>query len=46
MNFLKNIFLKKDDPIKSYDDFWNWFQTNEKNFFSVVKSDRNIVENI
>ncbi len=33
MNFLKNIFGKKDEPIKNYVDFWNWFQKNEKTFF-------------
>ncbi len=42
MSFLKNIFGKKDEPIKSYNDFWNWFQSNEKTFFNVVKSHKNI----
>lgn len=42
MSFLKNIFGKKDDPIKSYSDFWTWFQKNEKSFFNVVKSRQNI----
>jgi hypothetical protein len=42
MSFLKNIFGKKDDPIKSYSDFWTWFQKNEKDFFNVVKSRQNI----
>jgi hypothetical protein len=23
----------KNEPIKSYADFWNWFQVNEKIFF-------------
>lgn len=42
MNFLKNIFAKKDNPIKSTEDFWNWFQKNEKTFFNVVKEGGNI----
>jgi len=42
MNFLKNIFGKKDEPIKSYSDFWTWFQKNEKDFLNVVKSRQNI----
>ena len=37
MNILKNIFKKKDSPIKSYADFWNWFQQHEKTFFKVIK---------
>jgi hypothetical protein len=42
MSFLKNIFGKKDTPIKSYSDFWNWFQDNEKVFFNVVKKGKDI----
>ncbi|MCB9310078.1 MAG: DUF695 domain-containing protein [Lewinellaceae bacterium] len=42
MSFLKNIFRKKDEPIKSYDDFWTWFQNNEKDFYDIVKSRQNI----
>lgn len=42
MSFLKNIFAKKDQPIKSYSDFWNWFQNNEKIFFNIVKENKNI----
>lgn len=42
MSFLKNFFGKKDEPIKSYDDFWTWFQKNEKDFFNVVKNRKNI----
>ncbi len=42
MSFLKKIFSKKAEPIKSYSDFWNWFQANEKTFFQVVKTRKNI----
>jgi hypothetical protein len=38
MSFLKNIFSKKDEPIKSYSDFWNWFSKHEKDFYNVVSS--------
>jgi hypothetical protein len=40
MSFIKNIFGKKNEPIKSYSDFWNWFQKNEKEFFKVVKNSK------
>lgn len=36
MSFLKSIFGKKDNPIKSYNDFWNWFSQHEKSFFTIV----------
>lgn len=42
MNLFKNIFGKKDEPVKSYNDFWNWFQNNEEAFFNVVKNNKNI----
>jgi len=42
MSFLKDIFTKKEEPIKSYKDFWFWFQKNEKTFFNAVKNNNNI----
>ncbi len=42
MSFLKNIFRTKNEPIKSYADFWDWFQKNEKDFFDAVKKHRDI----
>jgi Family of unknown function (DUF695) len=42
MSFLRNIFGKKDEPVKSYEDFWNWFHKKEKSFFKVVKEKGNI----
>jgi hypothetical protein len=42
MSFLKNILSKYDEPIKSYSDFWNWFKNNEKTFFNLVKSQKDI----
>jgi hypothetical protein len=42
MNFIKNIFGKKEQPIKNYSDFWNWFQENERTFFNAVKNQKNI----
>lgn len=38
MNFLQNIFGKKELPINTFDDFWNWFAENERTFFQVVKN--------
>jgi hypothetical protein len=42
MSFLKSIFGKKEEPIKSYNDFWTWFAKNEKEFFLVVKNRKEI----
>ena len=41
MSFLKNIFKAKEEPIRTYADFWTWFQKKEKDFFAIVKSQRN-----
>lgn len=38
MNFLKNIFRREDESIKTYADFWAWFTQHEKDFFKIVKS--------
>jgi len=45
MSFLKNLFSKKEVPVESYEDFWNWFQNNGKTFFKVVRDENNIKEN-
>jgi hypothetical protein len=42
MSFLKNIFGPKDGQIKSYQDFWNWFEKEADNFYNVVKQKGNI----
>ncbi|MBZ4189170.1 DUF695 domain-containing protein [Niabella beijingensis] len=42
MRFLKNIFRKKDEPVKNYADFWSWFQKHEKTFFNVVKNQKDV----
>jgi Family of unknown function (DUF695) len=42
MNFLKKLFNKKEDQIKSNADFWNWFLKHEKSFYNVVQSNGNI----
>lgn len=42
MSILKQLFGPKQGPIKTYDDFWRWFQINEKTFFKAVKNHRNI----
>lgn len=45
MGFLQNLFSKKEDPINSYADFWNWFVKHEKGFHKTVKSGTNIPGN-
>lgn len=50
MSLFKNIFGKKEKEtaqeaetsIHSYTDFWNWFKTQEKKFYSTVKDHKNI----
>ncbi|HET9486266.1 MAG TPA: DUF695 domain-containing protein [Chryseosolibacter sp.] len=42
MNLLKTIFGTKDDPIKSVEEFWAWFQKNERAFYKVVKQNGDI----
>lgn len=42
MNFLKNIFKKPEEPVRSYQEFWEWFQKNEKKFYKVVKENGDI----
>lgn len=45
MGLLQNLFGKKEDPINSYADFWNWFAKYEKGFHKAVKSGKNITGN-
>ena len=40
MSFLKKLF-KKEKPIETYKDFWDWFLIHEKKFFKVVKQGGN-----
>lgn len=51
MNFLSKLFGKKqqkdtskvvENPIKTYDDFWNWFVKQEQKFHNTVKTQQNI----
>lgn len=42
MSILKNLFSQKQKPIENYDDFWRWFQENERTFFKAVKNHKNI----
>tara|TARA_R110002051_G_scaffold304668_1_gene374153 strand:+ start:124 stop:1233 length:1110 start_codon:yes stop_codon:yes gene_type:complete len=38
MRFLKNLFKKEEEkPIKSYQDFWDWFLLHENEFYKIVK---------
>ncbi|TKC08302.1 DUF695 domain-containing protein [Pedobacter polaris] len=45
MSFLKNIFGSKEETINNYDDFWNWFQKNEKTFYKAVSQNNAIEKN-
>ncbi len=40
MGFFKNLFSKT--PINTNADFWDWFLKNEKDFFKIVKNNKNI----
>ena len=42
MSLINKVFKKNEIQIKSYDDFWNWFQQNEKDFYKVVKKHKDI----
>jgi hypothetical protein len=42
MGILKNLFGSKQETIRTYSDFWRWFQQNEKAFSKVVKNHKNI----
>ena len=36
MGLINSIFGKKEVAIKSYPDFWKWFETNEKVFLMLL----------
>ncbi|MFT3676075.1 MAG: DUF695 domain-containing protein [Chitinophagaceae bacterium] len=38
MSFLKKIFSGKEEPVRSYADFWAWFKKEEKGFHRVIKT--------
>lgn len=42
MSILRQLFGTKQGPIKTYSDFWKWFQETERDFFKAVKSHKNI----
>ncbi len=46
MSFFKNLFKPKDEPVKTYDDFWKWFRSNEAGFTKLVRkgSDTTVLE--
>jgi len=39
---IKSLLRKKDKPIKTYQDFWDWFKLNERKFHEVVNKGTNI----
>lgn len=42
MSFFSKILGKKESPITSYNDFWDWFLKHEKDFFKIVQHGQNI----
>jgi hypothetical protein len=42
MSFLDKILGKKESPVVTYADFWNWFLKHEKDFFKIVQNGQNI----
>ncbi len=42
MSFFNRTQKSKDTHIHSYGEFWNWFQCNEKEFYSIVKEQGNV----
>lgn len=42
MNLISRLYKSKESPIRTNEDFWNWFERNEKTFFKVVKKHKNI----
>jgi hypothetical protein len=42
MNLLKTLLRKKEEPVTTYEDFWNWFCKNAPDFYTVVKTNGNI----
>ncbi|MEM8565712.1 MAG: DUF695 domain-containing protein [Bacteroidota bacterium] len=36
------LFKAKEKPIRTYEDFWKWFRTNENSFFEVLKKEGNV----
>lgn len=46
MTFFKKIFKSKPEVESlNYEEFWNWFQTNEKAFFHSINDRKNIEKN-
>jgi hypothetical protein len=42
MSLFNSIFKRRDKPLHSYNDFWNWFKENGKTFYKVIKDKGNI----
>lgn len=38
MSFIKKLFGSKEEPIKNYSDFWNWFNQNQNEFHVIVNN--------
>ncbi|SEN07534.1 Family of unknown function [bacterium A37T11] len=45
MGFLNNIFNRKEKPLKSYADFWEWFRRHSDIFYKVVNTKDDLNKN-
>jgi len=45
MNFLKKIIKARNETLLTNEDFWNWFNLNQKSFFKTIKGNKNIEKN-
>jgi hypothetical protein len=42
MDFFRKLFKKKETVIETYQDFWHWFQQNEKQFFKATQTHKDV----
>ena len=44
MNLITKLFKNKNKPIQTHEEFWNWFNKNQRRFFKVIKNKEDINE--
>ena len=45
MNFFRTVGRNKKNDVKSYEDFWVWFHSQERTFFDVIQNSDDIEKN-